>query len=560
VFAVLFSATVVVPCVRAASMLPPAPHRPKDFAFFKKDGVYHLFYIRHNDDVPVGATETELGHAVSTDLYHWTQRPPVLPVVPGSWEARHVWAPHVIEHQGRYWMLYTGVSAPGGGRGEVQSMGLAVSDDLEQWSRVSQSPVWTNEFAPWAWWQPRNSLMACRDPFVMPDPDSTGEFLMYYTVSPASDTLSTLIGVARTVGGDLSQWQDLGPLWETHRSRSYNLLTESPHVFRHGNRWYLMITTESGQPLSWFAASHPLGPWTYKGRLRNLLGYDTADFFASEVLQDGELDYFACSSGPRLEFKRIVWGAGDTFSLTEPALGTVHRMEWTRPSVNERQNLGLRILMSNGFAVDRGLEAFVRDANGVEMLAPLDSLGLPQRIEATGDTLVIRWFARCWPSGGERPMQLRVALTDGTASTGWLLVSPTASSPGSGGSGNNKQSQSEPPPDVEVETHRFEGFEEDTSGVARSTRMGGRPTGLRALEGGSRVAFDLQEPADARLEVFDLQGRRVVTLAQRRFGPGAHGVEWDGRDESGAVRASGLYFVRLKLPGRVHTARLFRRR
>ena len=30
-------------------MLPADGTRPKDFAMVKKDGVYHLFYIRHND-------------------------------------------------------------------------------------------------------------------------------------------------------------------------------------------------------------------------------------------------------------------------------------------------------------------------------------------------------------------------------------------------------------------------------------------------------------------------------------------------------------------------------
>jgi hypothetical protein len=49
---------------RAAAMVPGGSVRPKDFAFLKKDGVYHLFYIRHNDDLPNADTEKDFGHAV----------------------------------------------------------------------------------------------------------------------------------------------------------------------------------------------------------------------------------------------------------------------------------------------------------------------------------------------------------------------------------------------------------------------------------------------------------------------------------------------------------------
>src|SRR5262249_39598092 len=80
----------------AASIDAPLDYRPKDFAFVKKDGVYHLFYIRHNDFLPPFATEIDFGHAISTDLYNWTQLPTVMGVNPHGWDNLHVWAPHVI--------------------------------------------------------------------------------------------------------------------------------------------------------------------------------------------------------------------------------------------------------------------------------------------------------------------------------------------------------------------------------------------------------------------------------------------------------------------------------
>ena len=51
-------------------------------------------------------------------------------------------------------------------------------------------------------------------------------------------------------------------------------------------------------------------------------------------------------------------------------------------------------------------------------------------------------------------------------------------------------------------------------------------------------------------EIFDLSGRRMRLLReQRSISAGNYSISWDGRDETGAVVAPGLYAVRLKLGG-----------
>jgi hypothetical protein len=69
------------------------------------------------------------------------------------------------------------------------------------------------------------------------------------------------------------------------------------------------------------------------------------------------------------------------------------------------------------------------------------------------------------------------------------------------------------------------------------------------LHGSSTVRFDLARATELRLEVFDLSGRRIGTLAGGAYGAGAYRVAWDGRDESGASVNSGLYFVRMSGDG-----------
>lgn len=60
------------------------------------------------------------------------------------------------------------------------------------------------------------------------------------------------------------------------------------------------------------------------------------------------------------------------------------------------------------------------------------------------------------------------------------------------------------------------------------------------------IRFDLARAGSVRLEVFDLQGRRVRTLVDDHREAGQHAVAWDGRDTGGAAMASGVYLLRLR--------------
>jgi hypothetical protein len=61
----------------------------------------------------------------------------------------------------------------------------------------------------------------------------------------------------------------------------------------------------------------------------------------------------------------------------------------------------------------------------------------------------------------------------------------------------------------------------------------------------SRIGVRLASSGAARLEVFDLAGRRVRTLLEGRAAEGASEHVWDLRDANGRPVSSGVYFVRL---------------
>ncbi len=60
------------------------------------------------------------------------------------------------------------------------------------------------------------------------------------------------------------------------------------------------------------------------------------------------------------------------------------------------------------------------------------------------------------------------------------------------------------------------------------------------------IRFRLERPGPVALEIFDVSGRRVRSLARPSLPGGYHQVEWDGRTDGGVAAAPGVYFVRME--------------
>ncbi|MEW5797166.1 MAG: T9SS type A sorting domain-containing protein [Candidatus Zixiibacteriota bacterium] len=58
--------------------------------------------------------------------------------------------------------------------------------------------------------------------------------------------------------------------------------------------------------------------------------------------------------------------------------------------------------------------------------------------------------------------------------------------------------------------------------------------------------FGLPQTAHVTLEVYNILGQKVTTLADREYPPGRYTVDWDSRSADGQEIASGVYFARFK--------------
>jgi photosystem II stability/assembly factor-like uncharacterized protein len=73
-----------------------------------------------------------------------------------------------------------------------------------------------------------------------------------------------------------------------------------------------------------------------------------------------------------------------------------------------------------------------------------------------------------------------------------------------------------------------------------------------------RLALELPSASSLNVEVYDVMGRRVCTLARGRFDAGQHPLTWDGRDDRGRSATPGIYFVRVRADGAMLTRRVAR--
>jgi hypothetical protein len=203
------------------------------------DGAWHLFGIFHRE--PMGDdTEIDFVHAVANerDPAKWQDGAFVAAAEPHTIALRadeaagetHLWAPHVVAAEGRWFMFYQG----GGADDYHASMRIAESTDLYRWSRIGAAPLFED-------------FCEARDPMILRRDDV---WLMHYT---RCESLTRKVsGVAIRSSRDLIHWTEpvMAAAFAAFPTTSNSAYTESPFVFEHGGYHYLSVTA---YPLAWDA-------------------------------------------------------------------------------------------------------------------------------------------------------------------------------------------------------------------------------------------------------------------------------------------------------------------
>ena len=72
------------------------------------------------------------------------------------------------------------------------------------------------------------------------------------------------------------------------------------------------------------------------------------------------------------------------------------------------------------------------------------------------------------------------------------------------------------------------------------------------------VSFYLRSPQRVSVDVFNIEGARVASLADETLGAGVHSRTWDGRTASGSAAASGVYFMRMQAGDVLKTSKVIK--
>jgi hypothetical protein len=411
----LFALLALAGTARAQSPISPARYfapdgyRTKEFTLVRTDGWFHLFYIRENL-IPTAPTELSLGHAISRDLYTWAELDSILPVLPGTFEGTQIWAPHLMRSDGLWRMFYPAMRHdPANGYHLAQTITSATSPDLMTWTR-RQTPLFDNSIFPWAYHDTTANLgMDCRDPFVWWD-DIHHEWLMYVATRPASQPAAMVIGIAGS--SDLEHWSDRGFVPLTLPNVSFSDVAESPLIVRRDATPLLFIwTTNSGQQLTYGQSNDPVTGWSNSARLRNMLGYTTTGWWASEALDDGNRHYFANVHDTWVEFWDLAWTGPVTFALSAPNRGQSIAASFDRNDVLPDENVRVEVQTVGMTGRKVGLSWVRIRGSAIDTLVA-SAWNLPDSVSVTPDSAAA-WFAASRWLGDGRPCLLAVAPAGG---------------------------------------------------------------------------------------------------------------------------------------------------
>jgi arabinan endo-1,5-alpha-L-arabinosidase len=253
-----------------------------DHTFVRDDtGTWHLIGITDTEPA-TPHVEVHLAHATAPALHGpWTKQPFVL-TADASIGETILWAPHVIRHDGRYWMF---VCAGGDPKTEFR-IHLATSDDCWTWERHPDNPLVLDGFE-------------ARDPMVLRVGD---RWVMYYTATldGGHGERSNHI-VAATESADLVHWSRRHVVYTDRMKGTGGGPTESPFVVERDGRFYLFIGPDFRKQVdSYRADPKPMAEWGdvpgYRGTTvlvsDDPLSFDAAarvgylDAHAAEVIVD----------------------------------------------------------------------------------------------------------------------------------------------------------------------------------------------------------------------------------------------------------------------------------
>lgn len=251
-----------------------------DHCFIRgQDGTWHLFGITHPEPMnPMD--EKQFAHATASSLTQrmWVKQPMALEADWENYREVHLWAPHVIYHDGLYYMYYCAGGDPDNAHYRIY---LATSQDLWTWERHPENPMLVDGYD-------------ARDPMVLRVGD---QWVMYYTATSRPEGGNHI--VAYRTSRDLVHWsKERGTAFTDPQVGTWGGPTESPFVVQRGEYYYLFIGPRGGYVGTDVFVSKDPFHWDIGDQVGHIPAH------AAEVIQDVDGAWYVSSAG---------WGQGGVY-------------------------------------------------------------------------------------------------------------------------------------------------------------------------------------------------------------------------------------------------------
>lgn len=535
-----------------------------DHCVVKKDGVYHLFYLRGNPAV-------NIGHATTTDFVRWNLEPPVLQ--PGTWDNNALWAPYLVDFAGNDWYLYyTGVN-----QRWAQETGMAFSQDLANWIKIPWA-VYRPDTA-WAIWD-ETTFSSGRDPHVI---EYNGKYYMFVTAL----TKETRGAIACAESDNLITWTDIGPLY-VHEN--WHAL-ESVFIKYRNNKFHMFFTEELVYGTSHMASDALFSGWDINNRRIIDMGHapQITDLDGGKEMFSRHSVYNDAHGGLlyTLRFDTLTW-VGDLPAPYRPwALAGDWNLIWGNAFPYQPT------FRNNPYVRGEDVEdTFVGDCwlGTYERYTGPNGFGFPGDFQGDGRSGLLRSKTftiqgnsmNLLVGGGNYIDACYVALVDANTSEVWFKET-----------GNNtdemdrrywnlrpykgKQAYIEIADlstdvfghincdditesldviddnggDQSVVTTKKKSIDEAAAGDTDLLRPALYQNTPNPFNPTTTLSYDIPRAGRVQLRVFDVSGRLVRNLVDRSQADGRHTIDWDGRSDWGDPVVSGIYFYRLMFDGTV---------
>ena len=72
----------------------------------------------------------------------------------------------------------------------------------------------------------------------------------------------------------------------------------------------------------------------------------------------------------------------------------------------------------------------------------------------------------------------------------------------------------------------------------------------------TNLSFSLKHSEFVNLSVYNIQGKKVKTIVNKKMKGGEYEISWDGKNENRSILSSGIYFIKLKMDNYINVKKI----